>query len=348
MATDGLMVVRGHRAFATAPLSGLAIPGSDNAGTYNLDPQGVDVAPGSHCVDLSTQHPAPGEAIEPWSATQDETVTQQLNDGIRWIDLQVGFNGTTPVAGWRVVDNLFSELPLSGYLDQVAVWAASHTSEAVFVDLRTICYDHQPTRADDEGLWANFATASDEAGGSSTINQVAFDATSLGARSLATATLATVTGQGGGGHNVVVLVPAGARDPGVLTTRYHVHPVTTVAPGSRGAASGTTVGLEESAPGVAPTTSDGFEAANHALEAYPRAAHPAWGSGLLVEDHTRISVLETRGAPHQRGGHRRVRACRVAPRWSNSTSGSASRPGDWPGRWQAGDRLRRPSVQARG
>jgi hypothetical protein len=29
---------------------------------------------------------------------------------------------------------------------------------------------------------------------------------------------------------------------------------------------------------VAPTTSDGFEAANHALEAYPRAAHPALGS----------------------------------------------------------------------
>jgi hypothetical protein len=232
------------------------------------------------------QHSTGGNAVQQWSQSQDETITQQLDSGVRWIDLQVGFDGTDPVAGWRVVRNLYSDYPLSVYLGQVAAWASTHQSEAVVVDLRTICYDHNPTAADDIGLWANFATPSTQGGSTATIKSVAFDAASLATGSLATATLADVTGQGGGGHNVVVLVPAGSPSMSVLTTRYGVHPAATVGPGHTGRPSETTDAVDQPTPGVAPTTSAGFEAANHTLEQQPLTATPELrslvGTGFTV------------------------------------------------------------------
>ena len=48
-------LVSAHPAFATAPISGLAIPGSNNAGTFNLDVQ-LRVQPGSRCAVAAAQH----------------------------------------------------------------------------------------------------------------------------------------------------------------------------------------------------------------------------------------------------------------------------------------------------
>jgi len=271
-------LVADHAAFATTPVSGIAIPGADNAGTFNLDPEAFDVQSGSHCAATAAQHANQGASVQAWSQTQDETITQQLDAGVRWIDLQVGFNGTDAVSGWRVVQNLYSDFPLSVYLGQVAAWASTHRGEAVFVDLRTICYDHDPTPTDEAGLWANFATPSTQGTSMVTIKDVAFNPSSLGDGSLATATLGAITGQGGGGHNVVVLVPAGSPKLSVLTRQYGVHPVSTVENDGAGHSSGTTVVLDRYANGVAPTTSSDFEAANRTLEASPLATDPALGS----------------------------------------------------------------------
>ena len=173
------------------PLSGLAIPGSHNAGAFELDPPPSTTERGSACSDLGPKPPASGDELLRWSTTQDLTLTQQLDGGVRYVDLQIGYNGNGSAAlGWRVVQNEYSDRPLYDYLDQIAVWAKAHPSEVVLVDLRTICYDHHPTRSYDDGLWSSFATPSDVGGGgSATIASVAFDPTRLGAGSLATASI---------------------------------------------------------------------------------------------------------------------------------------------------------------
>ncbi len=273
-------LVKARPAFADVPLSSLAIPGAENAGTFNLDPQAFDTQAGSACVTLSAGSGTGGTKAQRFSTTQSQTVTTQLDDGVRWIDLHVGYNGGgNPVTGWRVVQNLYSSWPLSEYLDQVANWAAKHPTEAVVVDLSTICYDHNPTAAIDQGLWANFATKSAEGAGPKTIADVAARPSSFGG-SLASATLRDLARRG---HNVVVLIPAFAAKWQVLPGTYHVNPVRTTVPGRGG--SGTTT-VMRSDPKVAPTSPTQFPLANGQLGVFPTKADPPLGSlrgkGLYV------------------------------------------------------------------
>ena len=265
-------LVKAHPAFADIPLSYVALPGAENAGTFNLDPQAFDTQAGSACTTLDAGVSLNGAKVERFSATQDQTVARQLDGGVRWIDLQVGYNGGgNPIAGWRVVQNLYSSWPLSEYLDQVANWASQHPSEAVVIDLSTICYDHHPTAAVDKGLWANFATKSVEGGGPKTIADVAARPSSFG-NSLATATLGELTRAG---HNVVVLIPSSAKDWPTLPGTYHVDPVRAAAPGH--VTSGTTE-VEHSDPRVVPITATQFPTANSDLRTFPTAADPPLGS----------------------------------------------------------------------
>ena len=138
--------------FAEVPLSSMAIPGSQNAGTFNLDPEASDTQVGSACTTLHGNANVDGATAQRFSETQDQTITRQLDEGVRWVDLNVGYNGSgSPVSGWRVVQNLYSSWPLSEYLDQIANWAAAHTSEVVVVDISTVCEDHSPTPAVERG-----------------------------------------------------------------------------------------------------------------------------------------------------------------------------------------------------
>lgn len=271
-------LVRVDPAFGTLPLSGLALPGAHNAGTFNLDPQSFDAQQGSACTDFVPQDATLGTVFARWSETQDESITEQLDQGVRFIDLQVAYNGDgSAQQGWRVVQTQFSEWPLYDYLDQVAAWAKLHPSEAVVVDLRNICYDNHPGPAIAAGLFSNFATPSDVGGGTTTLAKVAFDAGSP-SRSFATTTVDQVVQQSGGGHNVVVLLPRDVEDATVLTTRYHVRPVFTVDAGAKPKSSSTALPVAFPVAAVAPTTSSMFAAANSQLESYPTRATPAFGS----------------------------------------------------------------------
>jgi hypothetical protein len=273
-------LVKAHAGFASVPFSSLALPGAENAGTFNLDPQAFDTQTGSACTSLSAGYSGGAAKAQRFSTTQDQSITTQLDDGVRWIDLQVGYNGGgNPITGWRVVQNLYSSWPLSEYLDQVANWAAQHPTEAVVIDLSTICYDHNPTAAVDQGLWANFSTKSTEGAGSKTIANVAARPSSFGG-SLATATLRELTRPG---HNVVVLIPDSAKSWQVLPGTYHVEPVRTAAPGHviRG-----TTEVVHSDPRVAPTSPTEFPQANIELGSFPTTDNPGLGSlhgkGLYV------------------------------------------------------------------
>jgi hypothetical protein len=265
-------LVKQHSAFADIPLSYLALPGAENAGTFNLDPQAFDTQPGTACTTISAAPLVGGQKVQRFSTTQDQTISRQLDDGVRWIDLTVGYNGGgNPVSGWRVVQNLYSSWPLSEYLDQVANWAAGHPSEAIVLDISTVCYDHDPTAATDRGLWANFVTKSVEGAGPKTIAGVAASSSSLGG-SLATASLGSLTH---GGRNVAVIVPSNVRDSQVLADTYGVHAFRAT---STGAATATSTVVVHSDPQVAPTGPSQFAGGNLELAAIPLRAQPALGS----------------------------------------------------------------------
>jgi hypothetical protein len=265
-------IVRQHPAFATIPLSFLALPGAENAGTFNLDPQAFDTQAGTACSTIKAAPLAGGPKVQRFSTTQDQTISHQLDDGVRWIDLTVGYNGGgSPISGWRVVQNLYSSWPLAEYLDQLANWAAGHRSEAIVLDISTICYDHDPTASTDRGLWANFATKSVEGAGPKTIADVAASSSSLGG-SLAASSLGSFTQSG---HNVAVIIPSTARDSQGLANTYRVHAFRAVVSGTTTAAS--TI-VTHSDPQIAPTSTSQFLLANLELAAHPLRAQPSLGS----------------------------------------------------------------------
>ena len=263
--------------FGRIPVSYLALPGSENAGTFNLDPFAFVNQRGSECTTLNSGLPVTGARADRFSTTQDQSIVQQLSDGVRWIDLQVGYNGDgNPLAGWRVTQNLYSSWPLLEYLDQVANWASLHPTEVVFVDVASICYDHQPTDAIDRGLWANFATKSSHNAGPLTLADVAVAPPRN--KSLAASTLSELRKAG---RNVVVLIPSDAKDSSVLTQKYHVDAVRTTPVANR---AGTTQ-LFRSDPRIAPTSPPWYPDANSLLKAAskgPPQLGSLHGKGLYV------------------------------------------------------------------
>jgi hypothetical protein len=286
-------MVKADPALSDVPLSYLALPGSNNAGTFNLDPTAFDAHVGSACSTFSPTTAATlyrpttaselfrtAQKAQRFSTTQDETITSQLNQGVRWIDLKVGYNGNgNPITGWRVTQNLYSDWPLSEYLDEVANWAASHPTEVVVVDLSKICSDPTATAAVDRGLWTNFATKSTVGAGPLSLADVAASSTSFGG-SLANATLREF---GRAKRNVVVLVPSTAKDLHTLQTEDHIDAARTVPPGRipRGVTE-----VEHSDPRLAPTSPAAFSTATQGLATFPTSANPPLGAlqghGLYV------------------------------------------------------------------
>lgn len=286
-------MVKADPAFADVPLSYLALPGSDNAGTFNLDPTAFDTHVGSACSTFSPTTAATlyrptttsglfrtAQKAQRFSTTQDETITSQLNEGVRWIDLKVGYNGNgNPITGWRVTQNLYSDWPLSEYLDEVANWAASHPTEVVVVDLSEICSDSSATAAVNQGLWANFDTKSTVGAGSLTLADVAANPSLVGG-SLANATLRDF---GRAKRNVVVLVPSTAKDLRALQSEDHVHAARSAPPGQ---IPRDVTEVEHSDPRFAPTSPAALSTATHGLATFPISADPPLGAlrghGLYV------------------------------------------------------------------
>ncbi len=283
-------LVKAHPSFAQVPLSYLALPGAENAGTFNLDPEAFVDEAGSGCTSVPAGPLLGGTKLQRFSSTQDETITRQLDDGVRWIDLSVGYNGGgNAVTGWRVTQNLYSSWPLFEYLDEVANWASAHPAEAVVVDLSQICYDHDPSSAADKGLWTNFATKSVVGAGPATIVDVAANPSSFGA-GLGSAPLEDLTRAH---RNVVVLIPSTAKDASVLSRTYHVEPVLTSPPGH--VETGTTP-VEHSDPRIAPTGFAQFAQANAALASFPTSAQPSLGSLHGIGLYVSKLAYELRGA----------------------------------------------------
>lgn len=117
------------------PIIHLAIPGSHDTMTYTIN-RHSDVGPdepryiralGRYCSFVSRP------IIFNWSITQDENITDQLNGGIRYLDLRVA---TKPTDGYiYFVHGLYGS-KIYQPLQEIAEWLSNHDNEIVIIDFQ--------------------------------------------------------------------------------------------------------------------------------------------------------------------------------------------------------------------
>ncbi|XP_029053702.1 PI-PLC X domain-containing protein 2 [Osmia bicornis bicornis] len=122
-------------ALRNVPIIHLAIPGSHNTMTYTIMKDN-DIGPdepryiralGRYCSIVSKP------IIFNWSITQHDNVKEQLNGGIRYLDLRVA---TKPMNGdIYFVHGLYGS-KIYQPLQQVAEWLSSHPNETVILDFQ--------------------------------------------------------------------------------------------------------------------------------------------------------------------------------------------------------------------
>jgi hypothetical protein len=254
--------------FASTPLSDVAIPGAHDSGTFNLDETDFDTQSGSDCTSYTPLFSSVPALVKQWSEAQNIDYTRQLDDGVRYFDVRVAYTGNEQ-QGWRIVHTQFSNDPLQSDMASIATWAKAHPTEVVIVDVQHLCYDNAPSAADDVDLWSDF----------SPLARVSFDPSPN--QSVATATLRDITGQRGGGHNVVVMLPSSVLEPVALLHTFHVHATFVTTPGAAAAPGTPSPSVPEAyawASAVSPTAASGYDSANEALEAFPTTYSPPLGS----------------------------------------------------------------------
>ena len=253
--------------FASTPLSGVAIPGAHDSGTFNLDETDFDTQSGSDCTSYSPVFASVPALVKQWSEAQNIDYTRQLDDGVRYFDVRVAYTGNEQ-QGWRIVHTQFSNDPLQSDMASIATWAQAHPTEVVIVDVQHLCYDNAPTAADDVDLWSAF----------SPLARVSFDPSRD--QSVATATLHDITGQRGGGHNVVLMLPSSVLQPATLLNTFHVHATFVTTPGAAVGPGTPSPSVPEAyawASAVSPTSPSAYDSANQALEAFPTTYSPPLG-----------------------------------------------------------------------
>jgi hypothetical protein len=261
-------LVAADPSFGRRQLTAIAIPGSHDSGTFDLDESTFDEASSSDCTSYNPVFASVPALVDRWSTTQDLDYPAQLDAGIRYLDVRVAYSGSA-ARGWRIVHTLFSTDPLAADMASIAAWARAHPSEVVIVDFQHVCYDNDPDAAADDQLWSELAP----------LSPVAYDPAA--GSPVGVATIDDVIHQGGGAHNVVVLVPAGVLRPSDLLGRYGVHATFTVAPGSPGSPRppSPTVVEEYAWPSsVGPVSVAGESAAEAQLAAYPASITPELGT----------------------------------------------------------------------
>jgi len=254
--------------FADTKLSEVAVPGAHDSGTFNLDATDFDKQSGSSCTSYIPLFSEVSALVKRWSEAQNIDFTRQLDDGVRYFDFRLAFTGSQQ-QGWRIVHTQFSNDPLTEDLTSISSWARAHPTEVVIIDVQHLCYDNSPNSADDRSLWSDF----------SVLAPVLFHPDA--GTSVAASTLRDITGQRGGGHNVVLMLPSSVRQPDVLSTVDHVDATFVTTPGAAAPPGTPTPTMPEAyawASTVSPASPTAYDAANHALEAFPTTYVPHLGT----------------------------------------------------------------------
>lgn len=116
-------------------------PGSHDSGTAGLLMESYD----KNSTSCSQYHSVFGvvpAAVYGLAVNQTGTLREQLERGIRYLDLRTSFD--TSSGEWRLVHTLFSGNALATELQDVAHWAATHPREPFIVDINHICTNGAP------------------------------------------------------------------------------------------------------------------------------------------------------------------------------------------------------------
>ncbi|XP_026522644.1 PI-PLC X domain-containing protein 1 [Notechis scutatus] len=120
------------------PLSNLSLPGSHDAMTYCLDKKSEVSANGSKLLQLLDKHMhcIVHPIILRWSITQDLTVLEQLDAGIRYFDFRIAHKPDDPSMKLYFVHMLYTTVEVEVVLWDILRWLKNHPWEVVVLAFR--------------------------------------------------------------------------------------------------------------------------------------------------------------------------------------------------------------------
>ncbi|KTF91846.1 hypothetical protein cypCar_00035993 [Cyprinus carpio] len=124
-------------AFWDTPLWNLAIPGSHDTMTYCLDERSSVVKSSPTVLRvLDTVLPCiVRPCIIKWATTQEDSISNQLDLGIRFLDLRIAHKIKDPDKVFYFAHGIYSLLTVKEALTEVAHWLDQHTKEVVIIAL---------------------------------------------------------------------------------------------------------------------------------------------------------------------------------------------------------------------
>lgn len=113
------------------PLSRLVIPGTHDAGTFSIPPEGARIAGAQDDSDTEQFVGLPPEFVVGTQVAQGLTWTEQFDAGIRYVDFRV----VCDPDGMFIV-HTFRGQPIADALREIAEWTSAHPAEVVFLDVQ--------------------------------------------------------------------------------------------------------------------------------------------------------------------------------------------------------------------
>ncbi|XP_016365947.1 PI-PLC X domain-containing protein 1 [Sinocyclocheilus rhinocerous] len=123
--------------FWDIPLWNLAIPGSHDTMTYCLDERSSVLKSSPSLLQvLDTWFPCiVRPCIIKWATTQEDSISNQLDLGIRFLDLRIAHKIKDPDKVFYFAHGIYSLLTVKEVLTEVARWLDQHTKEVVIIAL---------------------------------------------------------------------------------------------------------------------------------------------------------------------------------------------------------------------
>ncbi|MCB9413363.1 MAG: hypothetical protein H6525_11075 [Actinobacteria bacterium] len=200
-----------YAADPSVTLGEMILPGTHDSGSYGIDvEQPCDLASAAGTAEVITKladaNPCAAAAMY---RAQDENLTEQLEAGVRYLDLRVSVPAESkpPVtAADFVLEHEFVSTPLTDALDQILQFAASRPKEQVILDFQHIDLADdadKPTYYDAlRGMLLDYAPT-----GAEPVCQRAWSTDAVDATPETLATGVTLSDAWAAGRNLVVLVP---------------------------------------------------------------------------------------------------------------------------------------------
>lgn len=124
----------------SVPLYNLCIPGSHDAMSYCLDENSpIDPRESKTLQILEKKLPCiVRKIIYKWSTTQDLTVSEQLDSGIRYFDLRIAHKPDDTSTNLYFVHMLFTDVTVADTLKEMSDWLETHPKEAIILACREL------------------------------------------------------------------------------------------------------------------------------------------------------------------------------------------------------------------